>query len=244
MAPVEELGTILGVWAHPDDEAYLMGGVMASASDTGQRVACVTATRGEAGETADPLRWPPDRLAAIREAELACALGILGVTDHEWLDYPDGGLAGVDPPDAVARIGAAIRRVRPDTVMTFGPDGMTGHPDHRAVSAWTAFAVHEHAPRGTRLLFATKTHDWVEEHPELNRLVFPDAPPPRARRDDLVLDLRLADDLLERKVSALEAQASQTSGLIAAVGRERFGAWVRDEHFTRAAPAGAEPARR
>jgi LmbE family N-acetylglucosaminyl deacetylase len=65
---IRELGTILSVWAHPDDEAYLCGGIMAMATAAGSRVVCVTATRGELGVT-DAERWPPDRLPAIREAE-------------------------------------------------------------------------------------------------------------------------------------------------------------------------------
>ena len=55
------------------------------------------------------------------------------MTDHRWLDYPDGGCAAVDAEEAVARIAAIIDEVRPDTVLTFGPDGGTGHPDHIAV---------------------------------------------------------------------------------------------------------------
>ena len=92
---VAELGTILGIWAHPDDEAYLSGGLMALARDNGQRVVCVTATRGERG-TPDPVAWPPDRLAAERTQELAQCLSVLGVHEHHWLDYRDGECAGAD----------------------------------------------------------------------------------------------------------------------------------------------------
>jgi LmbE family N-acetylglucosaminyl deacetylase len=70
-----DLGTILGVWAHPDDEAYLSGGIMAQSVHDGRRVVCVTATRGEAGSW-DHTRWPPDELGAIREAELNDSLTI------------------------------------------------------------------------------------------------------------------------------------------------------------------------
>jgi LmbE family N-acetylglucosaminyl deacetylase len=86
---VAELGTIVGIWAHPDDEAYLSGGLMAMARDNGQRVVCVTATRGELG-TPDPVAWPPDRLAAERTRELARCLAVLGVHEHHWLDYATG----------------------------------------------------------------------------------------------------------------------------------------------------------
>ena len=125
----------------------------ASPATTAQRVVCVTATRGELG-TPDPVTWPPDRLAAERTLELASCLAILGVHEHHWLDYRDGGCAAAD---AGRRRRAAVRghrRVRPDTVLTFGPDGFTGHPDHRAVAAWAAAAFDRAAPPGARLLQA------------------------------------------------------------------------------------------
>ena len=100
---VAALGTFLGVWAHPDDEAYLSGGLMAMARDVGSRVVCVTATRGELGTT-DPVAWPPSRLAAERTGELARSLEILGVTEHHWLGYADGGCADVPAADAVERL--------------------------------------------------------------------------------------------------------------------------------------------
>src|SRR6478609_10639801 len=92
------LGTILGVWAHPDDETWLSAVHMMRAIRAGQRVVCVTATRGELGST-DPERWPAgQQLAAVRTVEMEQALSRLGVTEHHWLDYPDGGCA--DAPEA------------------------------------------------------------------------------------------------------------------------------------------------
>ena len=72
------LGTVLGIWAHPDDEAFLSAGLMAAARDAGQRVVCVTATLGEYG-TSDPGSWPPTRMARVRERELQASLAALGV---------------------------------------------------------------------------------------------------------------------------------------------------------------------
>ena len=81
VSDVAGLGTVLGIWAHPDDEAYLSGGLMAMARDIGSRVVCVTATRGELG-TPDPETWPPQRLAAERTVELASCLEVLGVSEQ------------------------------------------------------------------------------------------------------------------------------------------------------------------
>src|SRR6476659_3690560 len=94
-----ELGTILGVWGHPDDEAYLAAGLMVAAGAAGRRVVCVTATQGEAGFPADDPR-PVEERKLLRQQELAASLGVLGVTEHSWLGYADGRCAEV--PDAQA----------------------------------------------------------------------------------------------------------------------------------------------
>jgi len=94
-----DLGSLLGVWAHPDDEAYLSAGLMMHAVDEGRRVVCVTATKGEAGFPDDDSRSAAER-SRIRETELAACLEVLGVTEHRWLGYADGGCAGVDDEEA------------------------------------------------------------------------------------------------------------------------------------------------
>jgi LmbE family N-acetylglucosaminyl deacetylase len=229
---VAALGTILGVWAHPDDEAYLSGGLMAMARDLGSRVVCVTATRGELG-TADPVAWPPARLAAERGVELARSLEILGVTEHHWLGYADGRCAEVSAAEAVERLCGLIEQVAPDTVLTFGPDGITGHPDHQAVSAWTAAAFNLAAPAAARLLHAAvaerRVSRWSELHASLS-VFLPGYPviDPTAR---LAVDLVLDPDIAARKVRALAAQTTQTSSLIASMGLDRYTAWVGDETF-------------
>jgi len=101
------LGTILGVWAHPDDEAFLSAGLMSMAIDAGSRVVCVTATRGEGGSP-DPARCPPEVIARTREEELLRCLAILGVTEHRWLGHVDGHCAEVDVDHAVGQVRAII----------------------------------------------------------------------------------------------------------------------------------------
>ena len=228
---VAGLGTVLGVWAHPDDEAYLAGGLMAAAADAGTRVVCVTATRGEHG-TSDPQNWPPARLAPLREAELAASLAVLGVTDHRYLGYSDGDCAEAPAAEAVRSLGEIIAEVEPDTVLTFGPDGITGHADHRAVSAWTTSAVRRREPAtAPRLLYAAKTTPWCDRFESLHRAlrVFPVGLPSRVSADEVALDIDLPDELLDRKVAALHAHASQVAPLIDAVGDELFRSWVANE---------------
>lgn len=238
-AGVEELGTVLGVWAHPDDEAYLSGGLMALARDAGSRVVCVTATRGERG-TAEPRRWPPHRLAAQRTVELGRCLDVLGVAEHHWLGHRDGACAA-DPgraDGAVERLSELIADVRPRTVLTFGPDGITGHPDHQAVSAWVAAAHRRAAPPGTRLLHAATPDRWARRWHAVNERfsVYSDGYPVTVSPDRLTVALRLDGEVLERKVRALRAQATQTDGIISAMGLDDYTAWVQEEAFVDATP--------
>ncbi|HEY2203687.1 MAG TPA: PIG-L family deacetylase [Pseudonocardia sp.] len=232
------LGTVLGVWAHPDDEAFLSGGLMAAARDAGSRVVCVTATLGERG-TPDPARWPPHRLAAVRGHEVRASLAALDVAEHHLLGIADGGCASA-PFDAMVRhLGRVIDAVAPDTIVTFGPDGLTGHEDHQAVSAWATAARRITAP-ATRLIYATTTSAFVdlwEPARDAFDVFLADGLPLRTPPSELAVQLCLDPALLDRKVVSLRAQASQISGLIEAVGEERLRAWWATETFISAEAA-------
>jgi LmbE family N-acetylglucosaminyl deacetylase len=229
MSDIRELGTILSIWAHPDDEVYLCGGVMAMATAAQSRVVCVTATRGELGVT-DATKWPPGELAAIREAELAECLRTLGVTEHRWLGYPDGGCAAVELNEAAQQIADIIGEVAPDTILTFSPDGQTGHPDHIAVHRWTVEAVRR-AGVGA-LLVVANTQEWLDDHLaqwiELGAIV---GEPPVAWTGPLSIDVTLTGELLDQKYAALAAQASQTEALRTLVGEELYREIIRVERF-------------
>ncbi len=91
---ISAVGTLLGVWAHPDDEAYLSSGLMALVRRHGQRVVVVHATDGDAGETdlgPDAPGAPSNgRVAALRRRELAASLAAVGVHEHFRLGLKDG----------------------------------------------------------------------------------------------------------------------------------------------------------
>jgi LmbE family N-acetylglucosaminyl deacetylase len=227
-----DLGTVLAVFAHPDDEAYLAGGLMARAADAGRRVACVTATKGELGFPDDDPRSLDER-AAVREAELRACLDVLGVTEHHWLGHPDGGCAEVDESRPVAQLCELLEEVRPDTVLTFGPDGQTYHPDHMTVSRWTTLAVRA-AGDGANLLYAAMTPEWVDEFSTvvpMDQVMMTDDPPPTVPADELALWFICDDDLAVRKVQALRCQASQVEPLIAMSGVELYTHLNRDEMY-------------
>ena len=137
--------SFLAVHAHPDDESITMGGTLARYAQEGIRTTLVTATRGEVGEILDKDLDPQEaapRLASIREGELRAACAILGVHELVFLGYEDSGMMGearnsvpgtfwqADQAEAVARLIAIIRRVRPQVVATYNEIGGYGHPDH------------------------------------------------------------------------------------------------------------------
>lgn len=220
--PAVALGdSVLGVWAHPDDEAFLSAGLMAAAVGRGARVVCVTATRGEEGSQCED-EWPPDRMGEIREGELRRSLQILGVTEHRFLDYRDGACGEADPREAVGRIARVIEEVRPDSVLTFGPDGMTGHPDHRVVSLWATVAFAEAAGAAARLYFATTTPEWAASMvPRMNRLdMYGPGTPPVTPRAELAIDFELPGDVLELKDRAIRAHRSQVEGMYRILGQD------------------------
>jgi LmbE family N-acetylglucosaminyl deacetylase len=137
---------LLAVLAHPDDESLGVGGTLAKYAAAGVEVFLVTATRGDAGRYRGRRRGDeghpgPRALGAIRETELRAAAAVLGVREVRLLEYHDQQVDRVEPRAAVGRVASHVRRIRPDVVVTFGPDGAYGHPDHIAISQFTTAAI-------------------------------------------------------------------------------------------------------
>ena len=137
---------LMAVLAHPDDESLGFGGTLAKYAAEGVEVFLLTATRGDGGRYRghprdDPRHPGAAALAEIREAELRAAADVLGIREVSLLDYRDQQLDRADPHEVVSHIARHLRRVRPDVVLTFGPDGAYGHPDHVAISQFTTTAI-------------------------------------------------------------------------------------------------------
>ena len=133
------------VVAHPDDDTFGVAGTVALHADhPGFHFTLIHATSGEAGPIADPALATRDTLGLVREEEDRRSWITLGREPdrHEWLRYPDHRLAEVPFDELVERIAAVLRDERPDVVSTFGPDGITGHPDHITVGEATVEAFH------------------------------------------------------------------------------------------------------
>jgi len=161
---------LMVVVAHPDDESFGCGSLLAAASAAGHTTAVLCATRGEAGES----RIATDDLAALREGELRTAAGILGVGSIHVLDHTDSGMSGEPAPGTLVtadrsrlerEIAAVISDVRPDVVVTL--DASDGHRDHAAIRDATLAAIDMpagHRPEATYLycLERSSMRRWAE----------------------------------------------------------------------------------
>lgn len=138
---------VLLIFAHPDDESFAMGGTIAKMAAEGADIRLAVATRGEAGKTAGLCNEA--ELASVREQELKKAAEILGISQVRFLDYRDKEVASAPPLKILEQLVSLIREFRPQLVITFGPDGASGHRDHRAIHYWVAAAVYMSGRHGT-----------------------------------------------------------------------------------------------
>ena len=145
---------LLAVFAHPDDETFRPGGTLALLAQRGVKVHVLILTRGEAGSCGEPALCTPDELPIVRERELRCACAELGIQPPRVLDYPDGYLAEVNPERVIAEILAVVRQVHPQVLLSFGPDGLSGHPDHILVGQWAAEVFRRSEDVATRYTLA------------------------------------------------------------------------------------------
>jgi LmbE family N-acetylglucosaminyl deacetylase len=136
--------TLLAVFAHPDDESLVAGGTLARYADAGWQTALLCATRGEWGPISDETLADYENLGEVRERELRAACEVLGISWLRFLDLDDGGVAAVlgapEEAQTLEKIVRAIRELRPQIVITFGPDGLYGHADHIAIGRLTTKA--------------------------------------------------------------------------------------------------------
>lgn len=131
---------LLCVFAHPDDEVFCAGGSLARYSAQGCEIMVVSATKGDAGQIRDANIATRRTLGSVRAGEFQRSCQHLGVQHAVCLDYGDGTLKNLDLQVLVAEVVRIIREFRPEVVITFGPDGAYGHPDHIAIGEATTIA--------------------------------------------------------------------------------------------------------
>ncbi|MGK5742766.1 PIG-L deacetylase family protein [Micromonospora sp. URMC 103] len=217
----------LAVFAHPDDIEFDCAGTIAGWVDEGIEIAYLVTSRGESGGFDDTERAEMPRL---REAEQRAAAASLGVRQVEFLDgYPDGTLAPTVP--LRRDITAAIRRFRPERVLTHSPlrrwEQLTGpsHPDHLAVGEATTCAIYPDARN--RFAHPDLLADGLE--PWVVREVWYFGGP----RPDHAVDIT---DRFDRKIAAMRVHRTQTQHFDVET-------WIRTRLTTAAENAGLPPGR-
>jgi LmbE family N-acetylglucosaminyl deacetylase len=241
------------VAAHPDDDTFgVSGSVALHAVDPGFHLTVIHVTSGDKGEIADPSLATPGTLAVVREAEDRASWMALGYEPdrHPFLRYPDGGVKDVGFDELVGRIAEVLADTRPDVVVSFGPDGVTGHPDHIRTGEAATAAFHRLREAGgdgfERLLYnvipSSRLH-WLSE-----RLVERGLDPidetapfqPRGVPDADVAVMVDCGSVWRRKLAAL--QEHKTQGGASVLPEDLMGDVLGYEHFALAWPARDERA--
>lgn len=239
--------TVLVVIAHPDDESFGCGALIASAAAAGHRVVVACASRGELGEDASGLYPDRESLGDAREAELRAAAHLLGVADVELLGLSDSGWDGPAEPGSIvaepgrlaSRLDDVLCRYRPAVVIGLDPAGSDGHRDHAAVGAavteafdrvvdWPATLYHWCLPRA---LMSAWAREIAAQSPDS---VYLDTELGRADADvTTVLDGQAVLDRVWRAIESHRTQTTPYEGISAELA-DRF---VRYDHLIRRRPA-------
>lgn len=120
----------LGIVAHPDDESFLFAGTSLKFADEGKDMIVVCATKGEKGADRLNRNLSEEQMAQLRVQELKKACSILRCRCTDYFKYPDGGLEKIDYSKLVEELTQNIEEYRPEIILTFGPEGVSGHRDH------------------------------------------------------------------------------------------------------------------
>lgn len=236
--------TLAVVVAHPDDDTFGAAGTVAlHADDPDFRFVLVHVTSGEAGPIAEGSGATRETLGAVREEEDRRSWIALGREPdrHEWFRLPDHGVADQAYAGLVERIAEVLRQERPDVVITFGPEGVTAHPDHITVGLAASEAFHhvrgESMGGFCRLLHNSLPASWIagwnRRMVEAGREPFDPTQlyHPRGVPDETIGVIVDCGPVVERKLAALLEHRTQADDIgeemsegeqRAALGRETF----------------------
>jgi LmbE family N-acetylglucosaminyl deacetylase len=217
---------LLAIFAHPDDETFRPGGTLALLAQYGVRVHLLTLTHGEAGSCGEPALCTPDELPGVRECELRCACAALGIQPPHLLGYMDNHLDEADPEQVIADILSTIRQIQPQVLLSFGQDGLSGHPDHILVGQWAAEAFR-------RIEEIAALYTVAVPQSLAAKLGMKQVHPVPDESVALCVDISL---VWEMKLAALRCHATQwSSSPMLSASEERQRLFLGQEHFVRAA---------
>jgi LmbE family N-acetylglucosaminyl deacetylase len=229
--------SLLAIFAHPDDESFGPGGTLARYAAEGVEVRLIVASRGERSTLGSSTDHMPEQLGALREEELRCAAAALRLKDVTILDYPDTRIGDADPAELRAVLRNAIEGMQPQVVLTFEPEGITGNPDHVAVTEATTLAFLDSYPLAARTgdnarrLYYWTIPDKIARHlRSISDIPFKGTP------ERCVTTVIETNSYLDTQRQAIKCHRSQTNP-VPTVLRERLEAQNGREYFVR---AGAE----
>jgi LmbE family N-acetylglucosaminyl deacetylase len=220
------MNRLLAVFSHPDDETFRPGGTLALLARNGVQVHVLIATRGEAGSCGDPPLCTPADLPGVRERELRCACAALGLQPPRLLGYEDGNLQKVEAEKMIAHILKAVDEIKPQVLLSFGPDGLSGHPDHIVIGRHTlaAFYRAEQVAALYTVAVPQSLAQWLDlrqVHPVPDETI------------ELTVDV---SSVWEAKMAAMRCHATQwNSSPMAQASEERRRLFFGREYFVRAA---------
>jgi len=229
-AALDDHRSILAVFAHPDDEVFRCGGTLALLARRGIRVHVLTFTRGQAGSCGEPPVCSRQELGVVRTGELYCSCQALGLETPDVLDYEDGDLENVSQEEGIAQIYRRIQAIRPQLLLTWPPDGLSGHPDHIAVSRWTSAAfqlARKDGDAAPKALYHLAVPVSVARLLDLKQL--------RALPDEEIHIRVNVQSVWEQKIAAIHChrtQAGESPILHAPIERQRL--FLGQEHFSQA----------
>jgi LmbE family N-acetylglucosaminyl deacetylase len=217
---------LLAVFAHPDDETFRPGGTLALLARQGVKVHLITLTHGEGGSCGEPPLCTPDELPSVRKLELHNACEALGVQPPHLLDYSDGYLMEADTERVIYEVLTVVQQIQPQVLLSFGLDGLSGHPDHITAGQWT-----------------TEVFNRVEDIAALYTIAVPQSLANRLGMHQLhaVTDESIAlsvdiSAVWETKLAAMHCHATQwSSSPMLNASAERQCLFFGYEHFVRAA---------
>jgi LmbE family N-acetylglucosaminyl deacetylase len=244
---------LVAIFAHPDDEAFGTGGTLTKHAAEGYDVHLVTATRGEAGQVSESNLSTIANLPYVREQELRRACKVYGIHPPHFLDYVDGQLPIVHQGQAVGKLVRIIRELRPQVVVTFGPDGIYGHYDHIAVHHWATIAVNlaaDHDCFPDQLAGVCQPHQvsklYFRALPEEQVATMSEGDKPAAvmmdgvpfyfvgRRSDEITTIIDVSDYAEAKLNGIRCHATQIapdSPFVETPDEMMQQPWFQSEHF-------------
>ncbi|GAB4372432.1 MAG: PIG-L family deacetylase [Calditrichia bacterium] len=215
------------MFAHPDDESFGPAGTIAKYAASGHKIILLTFTRGEAGSLGVSKALGREQLAQRRSKELKCAAAVLGIQDVRILRFPDKALNTVPDEKTIPLIIDTIHEIKPEVVITFHPNGISGHADHKQLTHWATRAISQIRPSPRLMVYGLISS---QTDAVLQRRLIPIPEEEITHKIDIL-------PFLEKKIKAIQCHVTQAELWkqlqLMGIPYDEFARW---EHFSQVFP--------